>query len=173
VGDPRYIHIRNWDRFQHYKNRGKITWIKDYGAQLSDDDWLTLTFAQRGLLQGLRLLYASRSPLGIDQTVARNTLCTNQGDSSHFARNLEALNHAGLVVLSSSKRLDDSAKTSSPEEETEREEEKNQEHDQNPSIQPSSRTPPEPNGNRERKTDGWMDETNRITIEDLPEALRR
>src|SRR6266511_1301738 len=100
-----WIHVRNWDRFQHYKRRG-VPWIKDYAAQLHDEDYMSLSLAQCGLLHRIRLEYASTHPQGILKTLSRHLLSPNKGDSRHFQDNLEALSDAGFIVLSASKTLD-------------------------------------------------------------------
>lgn len=56
-----YIHVRNWDRFQHADTtkRGRTpTWIKNYTRLLSDDNYLDLTPAQRAVLHGIWLEHA-------------------------------------------------------------------------------------------------------------------
>lgn len=55
----KYFRIRNWPKFQGYKRRGP-EWIKDYVAQLDDEDYTSLTLNQRAVLRDLRLLYARR-----------------------------------------------------------------------------------------------------------------
>jgi hypothetical protein len=96
----RLIIIRNWEKFQHKdvwkKSGGRPPWIKTYTALLHDDNYLGLTHAQRGILQGLWLLRAS-SGLDPNETTSRRLLCTNKGESRHFLSNLEALNRAGYI----------------------------------------------------------------------------
>lgn len=125
MGEPEYLHIVNWARFQHYKRRN-APWIKNYVAQLSDDDYLSLTCSQRGILHGLRLMYAAVNPdmeesRGVYEARARHLLSTNKAESRHWRSNLKALSDAGLVELSASKTLASCKRTSSPETETEQE----------------------------------------------------
>ncbi len=47
-----YVYVKNWDRFQRYKDR-RPPWIKLAGALLDDDRYLSLSLADRGLLQDL------------------------------------------------------------------------------------------------------------------------
>ncbi len=56
----RWIVIPGWDKFQHYHDRSP-KWIKDYIEQLDRDEYLELTFAERGILQDIRKLYSRRS----------------------------------------------------------------------------------------------------------------
>ncbi len=56
----RWIVIPGWDKFQHYHDRSP-KWIKDYIEQLDRDEYLALTFAERGILQDIRKLYSRRS----------------------------------------------------------------------------------------------------------------
>ncbi len=53
----RYIRIRNWEKFQHYKKRRPV-WIKVYVSLLDDPNYLELEPFQRGVLHGLWLLAA-------------------------------------------------------------------------------------------------------------------
>lgn len=96
----RYIEIRNWDKFQHKdvwrKSGGRPPWIKAYTALLHDDDWLGLSDAQRGILLGLWLMYASAGR-SVYETSARHLLSTNKASSRHFLGNLEALCDAGFI----------------------------------------------------------------------------
>lgn len=100
----RYILIPNWEKFQHKdvwrKNGGSPRWIKNYTQLLHRDEYLDLSLSQRGLLHGLWLLYAS-SGQALRHDRARQLLCTNQGESSHYAANLEALSDAGFIEISS------------------------------------------------------------------------
>ncbi len=100
----RYIHIRNWDRFQHPDvTRGRSTaapWIKDYTAQEDDDDYRALTLAERGLLHCLRRAYARRKCLGIPQESRTIASIVGQKVST---KQIERLNHAGFIVFSASK----------------------------------------------------------------------
>lgn len=105
--DELVIAIRNWERFQHYKDRDPV-WIKDYVAQLTDLNYLRLTLAQRGVLQGLRLMYAqvvdSSNPqhLELNENRSRTLLTTNKGEARHFRSHLKSLSDAGFIVLRAS-----------------------------------------------------------------------
>lgn len=90
------IRIRNWEKFQHRDaTRSDLTppWIKDYTRQLSDEDYLDLTFHQRGILHGLRLEYARA---GRDLPDSTATLTRRLGQRV-MRRDLTALNHAGFI----------------------------------------------------------------------------
>lgn len=54
-----YISIRNWEKYQHYKDRNP-PWIKCYTHLLDDDDFLDLSMSERALWIML-LLRASRN----------------------------------------------------------------------------------------------------------------
>lgn len=58
--DDLWIVIPRWEDFQHRDSaRSQVPpWIKDHTEQLSKDDYLDLTFAQRGLLGDIRKEYA-------------------------------------------------------------------------------------------------------------------
>jgi len=98
-----WIVIPNWDKFQHYRDRDPV-WIKTYTSLLSNPDYEALSLAARGTLHGLWMLYA-RAHQQLSTHQARNTLATNHGDASHFARTLESLNHAGFIEVSASRPL--------------------------------------------------------------------
>ena len=98
--DERWIVIPNWKQFQHYADRDP-RWIKNYRAQLMDDDYRDLSFTQRGLLHGLRLLYAASDGKVLESTVA----LTQKLGQRVTTRSLEALSDAGLIAFSASKPL--------------------------------------------------------------------
>lgn len=104
MGEKRYIHIRNWDGFQHpdvTRNRKTaVPWIKDATAQLTDEDYLGLTFAERGILQGLRLQYATNRGRGIDRSTTNLLRLFAQRVTNV---QIERLNHAGFIEISASK----------------------------------------------------------------------
>jgi hypothetical protein len=92
------IWIRNWDRFQHrdvLRGEGAPPWIKNYTRQLSDDDYLDLTFHQRGILHGLRLEFARAGGQLYDNTA---TLSRRLGHRV-MRRDLDALVHAGFIEI--------------------------------------------------------------------------
>lgn len=112
-----WIYIPNWEKFQHYKGRRPV-WIKCYTELLRDDNYLALSFRQRGILHGIWLLYAeSRLVLGSSPARLGKLL----GDESVRRRDLEALCHAGFIKLSASKPLAPRYQDASPEEETDTE----------------------------------------------------
>lgn len=126
VSAERWIVIPNWEKFQHYKDRGP-KWIKNYTRLLSNDDYLMLTGNRRALLHGLWLVFAS-SGLGDDlsETCVRldvQLLNRRLGLAAKMA-DYEALNHAGFIALSASKPLSKRNQVASPEVETETEAEK-------------------------------------------------
>lgn len=113
--------IPKWDGkdgFQHYSDRDP-TWIKDYRRQLSNDEYLGLSFHLRGILSGLRLSYAAANRQLSDNTL---TLTRRLGQRV-TRRDLEALNHAGFIRFSASKPLAKRYRAASPDKEV-REEKK-------------------------------------------------
>lgn len=100
MSDERWIVIRNWNKFQHYRDR-RPPWIKHYLELLADPNYLRLTLAQRGLLAGVWLMYAeSRASVMLDTSWLRARL-----NGRVTMRDLEALNHAGFIEFSASKPL--------------------------------------------------------------------
>jgi hypothetical protein len=101
-GQPRtrWIEIRNWDRFQQYRDRDPI-FIKNYVALLHDDDYLGLTGHQRAVLHGLWLAYASS---GCQLRVDTASLSRQLG-LRVSSQTLERLNHAGFIRFRASKPL--------------------------------------------------------------------
>lgn len=100
--DARWIVVRNWDRFQHYKDR-EPPWIKDYTEQLDDPAYLELTGIQRAALQGIRLKYAASRRQVLNDTA----LLSRQLNMRITRETLDALNHAGFIEFSASKPLAD------------------------------------------------------------------
>ena len=96
----RWIVIPGWKKFQHYHDRDPF-WVKDYLDQLDRDDYMELTFAQRGLLLDLRKLYARRRGVVRGDT----TVLTRALTQKVTERQLEALNDGGWIEFSSSRPL--------------------------------------------------------------------
>jgi hypothetical protein len=99
----RWIVIPNWDGddgFQHYKDRDPI-WIKNYRRLLNKDEYLELSFHQRGILHSLWLAYAASNRQLIDNTSTLN----RQLGHRVTRHDLETLNHAGFIRFSASKPL--------------------------------------------------------------------
>ncbi len=99
-----YIHIHNWDRFQHRdvtrNKRAAAPWIMDYKSQLNDEEWMGLGFADRGLLQSLRLQYLANQGRGINDSTT--SLARVLGHRV-LRTQLERLNRAGFIEFSASK----------------------------------------------------------------------
>lgn len=55
----RHLAIRNWAKFQHYKDRGPV-WIKLYTELLDSPAWLALSDVARAQIVGLWMLAAKR-----------------------------------------------------------------------------------------------------------------
>jgi hypothetical protein len=93
-----WIVVRNWDKFQHYKDRDPA-WIKLYMELRNRDEWRQLTLAQRGLLVCIWQEYAA----------ANGELRTSDLPSLILQKlplnSLESLSHAGFIELAASKPL--------------------------------------------------------------------
>jgi hypothetical protein len=96
----RWIVIHNWPAHQHYKDRDP-NWIKDYVSQLAHDDYRQLSFHLRGILENLRLAYASSN----GRLPADTRYLTRQLGNRVMTRDLEALNHAGFIEIVASRPL--------------------------------------------------------------------
>ncbi len=96
-----WIVVRNWEKFQHYKDRTP-PWIKVYTSELLHSaEYRSLTLATRGLLHGLWAHYALARgvvPASVEQ------LSSVLGATA-YQRQLVSLNHAGFIDLSASKPL--------------------------------------------------------------------
>ena len=45
------MRIRNWTKFQHYRNKGSMVWFKCYGREiLNDPDWHALNAEEKATL---------------------------------------------------------------------------------------------------------------------------
>lgn len=127
----RWIVIPKWDEFQHRDAaRANVpTWIKDFTQQLSKDEYLDLTWEQRGLLHDIRLEYArAKRQLRVSVTsdprgtrVSLTSLSRRLGQTVRLSQ-LEALRDAGFIEFSASKPA--SMDASTPASTEERREEK-------------------------------------------------
>lgn len=103
VSEPeRWIVVTGWERHQHrdMARTAVPPWLKVYTRLLSDDDYLKLTFRQRGILLGIWLEYArSRRVLGASPA----RLGLRLGDETVRQRDLDALSQAGYITFSASK----------------------------------------------------------------------
>lgn len=101
----RWIVIPDWDKHQHYKHRKGDAWHKEHARQLDNDDYLGLSLAARGVLIGLRMMYARRHPKPLSENQARATLAPTRHQVRTFSAHIESLNHAGFITLLASKPL--------------------------------------------------------------------
>jgi hypothetical protein len=111
-----YIYIPNWEKFQHYKDKSSPAWIKCYRRLLSDDAYLALSLADRGLLLNLWLLC---SDAGEGRVSADRRLLARRLNVRRVS--LDALIQAGFIQVRSRKRLDKVYKASRAETEAETE----------------------------------------------------
>jgi len=96
-----WIVMPRWDEFQHRDMaRSEMPpWIKNYTKLLSDDDYLDLTAAERGVLHGLWLEFArARRALRHDTATVSRRLGVKVTEKT-----LRRLNHAGFIEFSASK----------------------------------------------------------------------
>ena len=101
MNDERWITVRNWERFQHYKDRDPY-FIKLYTELQHDHNWLALTGHQRAVLVGIWLEYASaRCQLPLNTASLTRRLALRVSSAT-----LEALNHAGFIEFSSRAALE-------------------------------------------------------------------
>lgn len=99
-----YIVIRNWRKFQHYRDRTP-KWIKNETELLHNEAYLNLSGHQRAVLHGLWLEYASsrcQLPLNTASITARLGLRVS-------SRQLDALNHAGFIEYTLAPRYQDAS----------------------------------------------------------------
>lgn len=109
-----YLRIRNWERFQHYKNR-RPPWIKFYVEILDDDAVISLPLATQLLLDRLLLVAAlTDNRISVDTgLIARRT---------HIPRRQVTVGLAQLLAigfLEASNPLAERKHFASPETETE------------------------------------------------------
>ena len=124
-GQPElWIVVRNWERFQHYKDR-RPTWIKIYTELLDDPNFLALTPGARSVLLGV-WLQTARSRRAVPKNTAWLSRALHMKVSS---QHLEALNHAGFIAFTASKPLAKPEQNASlPRVRTEEEEEREEEN---------------------------------------------
>ena len=101
MSEERWIIVRNWERFQHYKDRDPY-FIKLYTELQHDHNWLALTGHQRAVLVGIWLEYASaRCQLPLNTASLTRRLALRVSSAT-----LEALNPAGFIEFSSRAALE-------------------------------------------------------------------
>jgi hypothetical protein len=114
VRGDQWIIVRNWDKFQHYKNRRPV-WIKLYTELTSDSDWLGLSDAQRGLLATIWIEYACakrrlrvRDIVRMEQAAdaLRTPNRTPEATRKSVGRALVRLNQAGFIIISASPEVE-------------------------------------------------------------------
>lgn len=120
MSQPSYtIRIPRWEEFQHYHGGRTVLWIKLYTRLLSDDAFLSLTWAQRGVLVSLWLEYArtnAHRPPESAQSISGDTSVISRRVGGKVRKDtLEALNQAGFIELSASSLLADGYQLASAE----------------------------------------------------------
>ena len=56
------MRIRNWSKFQHFKNKSSMVWFKCYGRDIiNDPDWHALTDTQKATLFELWCLSSEKN----------------------------------------------------------------------------------------------------------------
>ncbi len=110
-----YIYVRNWQKRQHHKYESP-PWHKVYNSLLTDDDYLSLSAADRGVLHALWML----TSLSGDGRLSAN--------SKSLARrlnvrrvSLEPLIQAGFIEVLGTKRVRDGYESVTTELEKEKE----------------------------------------------------
>ena len=93
-----WIVIPNWEKFQHYHDRAPA-WIKVYARLAQDDNWLSLSWADRGLLVSIWLAYAQSDGQVRTDFVRGSSGLRPRQDS------LQRLSDAGFLEVSASKPL--------------------------------------------------------------------
>jgi hypothetical protein len=99
VSEHGYIYVKNWDRFQHYKNR-RPAWIKLYLDLFNDDEYLDLTPSDRCLLQAC---WMGAAEYGNGR--CRADLSTLRARSKSHKGSLKRLSDAGFIEIRASKAL--------------------------------------------------------------------
>jgi len=100
MNDERWIVVRNWRRFQHYRDR-RPPWIKNWTGLLADQNYLALTPARRALLHGLWLLYAAN-----DTSLRLDVELINTSLGLHAKmRDYVSLSDAGFIDIVASNAL--------------------------------------------------------------------
>lgn len=137
--------VRNWNKFQHYKDRNP-PWIKLHFELLSSADWVTLDDASRVLAVAC-MLVASRNGGHIDGS-ARGLMYLQRVAYLNSAPNLKPLIECGFLECASAMLADASALQADARPETETEAEAETEAEEAPTEPVASATddPPKLNG---------------------------
>lgn len=105
MSEPRWIIVNGWDKFQHrdaMRRRGTALWHKVYNELLHKDEYVNLTFAQRGILHGLWMMRSTSEDIAIARARALLGAPTT-ADARYIATHLDALQQAGFITLSASR----------------------------------------------------------------------
>ncbi len=147
-----WIHVRNWDRFQHYKRRNP-PWIKNYTDLLSDENYLQLPEGCRAILHGLWLDYARTGcqlPVNTASLSRRLALRVTTPQ-------LKRLSDAGFITLGASTMLAPRKQNAGPETETETEKNKPLRADARDPVDNSDDQPPSRRQSRQQPRDELWD----------------
>src|SRR5436305_2043375 len=98
---PQYLRVRNWEKFQHYKNR-RPPWVRYHVETLDDYELLSLPYATQ-LVYDRLLLLAARTDNNIPHDPHRIGGQTNI-DAVVVQGAIENLLVAGFLNLAESKR---------------------------------------------------------------------
>ncbi len=103
--EPQYLLVRNWDRWQPYKKRGR-GWIRLYTYLLDDPDFLSLTETQQAQFLKLLLCYGRvAGPLPADCGYIARQLAASSNTIGKTLKALEDRNFIELHDRSVAKRL--------------------------------------------------------------------
>jgi len=92
-----WIIVRNWERFQHYKDRRPV-WIKTYTELTGLDEYRALSLAARGVLHGIWIEYSNA------RGVIKLGASLSQRLGQHVSKQqLDSLVDAGFIELSASR----------------------------------------------------------------------
>lgn len=95
-----WIVVKNWEKFQHYKDRDP-PWIKLYTSILHDDEYLKMPPYTRLVLLSIWILY-SRSCC---QLIGNTASLSRQASMRITRQHLERLEQAGFITFSDSKPI--------------------------------------------------------------------
>ena len=158
----KWIVVRNWTAFQHYKDAWPV-WIKFHTGLLHDPNFTNLPVGTRLVLCQLWLVYAStRAQLPLD-----TRWLSRQLSMRVTSKQLESLNHAGFIEFKSRPCLEHVKSASSP----------NALARERPSVSPRGRrkttTPQNKNGRGQADAAATEEENGHDDLTPDPEGLKR
>ena len=102
-----YIKIKNYEKYQHYKERHITSWIKLYYSILDDYKISQLTDMERWIWVGILLLYSRvDTHLPLDYDFIRHKICNRNARRSGIIKTIKKFESIDLIYIESTPSLE-------------------------------------------------------------------